>query len=263
MSASPAIPITQWALDLQQALQAAPGPLRRVMAVGEVDSTQDEARRANARPGQVIVAWRQTSGRGRLGRAWEDTGEDGIAMTMVVQRDRPERLAIAGAVGVCLGLERLCGERAKVMIKWPNDIMAGAPGVAVHRKLSGILIEQVDDHALIGVGVNVRQTAASWPEAIAAQAVSLLELGVDVDRLHAMIFVLTGMQIALSAGDDDLARLFAERDGLTGKAATFRSGEREIRGLVDRIDPMKGLALETSTGKLWLPAATTTVLERA
>ena len=246
------LPIEQWALDIQRGLAAVSGPLKRVAVVGEVDSTHDEARRMEAEPGQVIVAWRQLRGRGRLGRAWEDTGEDGVAMTMVVQRDRPERLAIASAVGACLGIERLCGEQAKVRIKWPNDVLAN------ERKIAGILVEQVDDRALIGVGVNVRQTV--WPEALADRAVSLTQLGVDVDRLHAILFVLTGMQIALGAADQEIERLFKERDGLSGKAATFLSGGREIRGLVDRIDPMRGLALETNKGMVWLPAATTSVV---
>jgi biotin-(acetyl-CoA carboxylase) ligase len=40
----------------------------------ETASTQDHARAAGIEPGTVVVAWRQTAGRGRLGRAWADTG---------------------------------------------------------------------------------------------------------------------------------------------------------------------------------------------
>ena len=42
--------------------------------VAETGSTQDSARRLGARPGDVVVAGRQSAGRGRLGRRWADTG---------------------------------------------------------------------------------------------------------------------------------------------------------------------------------------------
>ena len=248
-----ALPIEQWAADLQRTLEVVPGPLARVIVLGQTASTQDAAREMEAAQGQVIVTWRQTHGRGRLGRAWADTGEDGVAMTLVVPRDRPERMAIVSAVGVCLGIERLCGEHAAARIKWPNDIIAG------DRKVAGILVEQCDDRALIGIGVNVAQT--EWPDALAEDAISLAQLGVEVDRLHVMVFVLTGMQLALRMSDEELGSFFKERDALSGKAASFRSDEQEVRGLVDSIDPLRGLSLLTSEGPLWLPAATTTVLQ--
>ncbi len=135
--------IEAWTDRLQAVLTDPAGPLRRVIVVRETDSTQDAARRLGAEPGDVVVAWRQTSGRGRLGRAWADTGHEGIAVTFVIDAAPPERLAPACAVGAAraaeglLALRGITGEaRGAVGIKWPNDVVAGG------RKLAGVLVER-------------------------------------------------------------------------------------------------------------------------
>jgi BirA family transcriptional regulator, biotin operon repressor / biotin---[acetyl-CoA-carboxylase] ligase len=250
----PRVPFDQWQARLQASLDSSPGPLWKVLVVREADSTQDAARRMNARAGDVIVAWRQTSGRGRLGRAWEDTGEDGVAMTLVVARDRPERLAIASAVATTAGLTKFCEAHGLVAgIKWPNDILING------RKVAGILIEQVDDCAFVGIGINVHQLR--WPEALASRAISFQQLGVEIDRLAVMSEVMLAVQSTFSKSDAWVTAQFLERDVLRGSIAAFRCGEREVRGTVRRLDPMHGLAVFTeSEGEVWLPAATTSVL---
>lgn len=251
----PPMAIEQWPARLEQALEAARGPLRRAMVLHQTDSTQDAARRLDAKIGDVVVAWRQTNGRGRLARNWADTLDQGVAMTMVVQRDRPERLAIAAALAVSSAVAVTCRRKPdRVSIKWPNDVYVGS------RKIAGILIEQVDDRALVGVGINVLQM--EWPPAIAHRAISIRQLGVRTDRLRVIIRVLLAMQLALGKSDASLAEDFALRDSLSGSLATFGCGGRLIHGRVLRVDPMNGLAVLTATeGEVWLPAATTSVMK--
>jgi len=254
---NPPIAFEQWSGKLQECAAKCPEPRPRIVVLKEVDSTQDQARRTNASPGDVIVAWRQTNGRGRLGRTWLDTGQDGVAMTMVVPRDRPERLAIASAVGVASAITvvlKVYGDkrRPKAGIKWPNDIVISG------KKIAGILIEQNDDRALIGIGVNVHQR--SWPADLIGRAVSFAELGVNVDRVTVMDFLLQAWVGFGKDSDDDLIRLFKSFDVLRGASARFRNNGQEIHGKVLRIDPMRGLAVQPSEGEVWLPAATTTVV---
>ncbi|MHC4102053.1 MAG: biotin--[acetyl-CoA-carboxylase] ligase, partial [Planctomycetota bacterium] len=143
----PPVPIEQWSDRLQHVLDALDGPLRRVTVLRETGSTQDAAKRMSAEPGDVVVAWRQTAGRGRLGRAWADTGEDGIAVTLVTDAGPPSWLAVASAVGAACAAEALL--RRAVGIKWPNDVVVDG------RKLAGVLTEQAGGQALIGIGLNV------------------------------------------------------------------------------------------------------------
>ncbi|MHC4218812.1 MAG: biotin--[acetyl-CoA-carboxylase] ligase [Planctomycetota bacterium] len=244
------VPIEEWTDRLQGVVDGLGGPWRRVTLLRETGSTQDAARRMSAGPGDVIVAWRQTAGRGRLGRAWADTADAGIAVTMVTRAGPPQRLAVASAVGAAHAAERWLGRTAG--IKWPNDI------VVEGRKLAGVLIEQAAARALIGIGVNVRQT--DWPSELAGRAVSLAELGVVVDRVDAVASVIECVAVALELGGEELCDAYTIRDVLKGSRSTFRTDQRKVTGTVLRIDPMRGLLLSTEGGEVYLPAATTTVV---
>jgi BirA family biotin operon repressor/biotin-[acetyl-CoA-carboxylase] ligase len=246
----PRVPIEQWTDHLQRVLDAIDGPLRRVTVLRETGSTQDTAARMSAAPGDVIVAWRQTAGRGRRGRTWADTAEAGIAVTIVTEAGPPPWLAATAAVGAARAAERLLGR--PVGIKWPNDVVVDG------RKLAGVLVEQAAGRALIGVGVNVNQT--DWPPDLSGRAVSLAELGTRVDRVEAVAAVIESMSRALRLAPDELDDEFSARDVLKGSRATFRAQERTITGTVLRVDPMQGLLVDADGRQVYLPAATTTVL---
>ena len=245
-----AIPLERWTDRIEKVVASDRDLLRRVVILRETESTQDAARRPGAEPGDVVVAWRQTAGRGRLGRKWTDTQEDGVAMSLVIPAAPPERLALALAVGVARAAQQLLDR--PVGIKWPNDI------VIDDRKLAGILVEQSGALAVAGIGMNVAQT--SWPKELADRAVSLAQLGRPVDRLDVIVAVLESLRTALRQPNDVLAAAFSERDVLRGAEATLRNGPETIHGTVLRIDPFEGLLVKTSSGEIHLPAATTTIL---
>lgn len=244
------IPLEQWAERIEKVVASDGDLLRRVIVIRETESTQDAARRPGATLGDVVVAWRQTAGRGRLGRKWVDTQEDGVAMSLVIPAGPPERLALALAVGVADAAQRLLDR--PIGIKWPNDIVVDG------RKLAGILVEQSGTIAVAGIGMNVAQT--TWPEELADRAVSLAQLGVAVDRLDVIVALLESLPTALRQSNDVLAADFSERDVLRGTEATLRNGRETIHGTVLRIDPFEGLLVKTSSGEVRLPAATTTIL---
>jgi BirA family biotin operon repressor/biotin-[acetyl-CoA-carboxylase] ligase len=131
---------------------------------GETGSTNDDARsaaRAGAPEGTVVLASRQTSGRGRLGRSWESP--DGGAYFSAVLRPavspaEVSSLALAVALGIAEGLEAL---GVSPQLKWPNDVLADDDG-----KVAGILLEMAAetdrvDWVVVGVGVNVRRGVGS------------------------------------------------------------------------------------------------------
>ncbi len=231
---------------------AACGIFQKIVVVDEATSTQDTARRLDATPGTVVAALRQTAGRGRLGRVWADTSDEGIAVSFVIAKPaRPEALAIAAAVGAAVAAESLLNHA--VGIKWPNDI------VVEGRKLAGILIEQWGGRAVIGIGMNVTQT--DWPPPLEQRAVSLAQLGATCTRLDALAALVRAVSVALPIRDDQLCEQFAQRDVLPDTQAVFRTGERTITGTVVRIDPMHGLLVRTDREHVYLPAATTTVVD--
>lgn len=151
----------------------------------ETDTTNNRARELaleGAPEGTLVVAEKQTAGRGRRGKVWESPLGTGIWMSLVL---RPQ---IAPAEASVLTL--LCGlATAEAIeaetglsagIKWPNDILING------KKAVGILTEMdcemSEVHFVIpGIGINVN--TASFPPEIADIATSLyLECGKTVSR---------------------------------------------------------------------------------
>lgn len=259
MPPNPPDAIHTWADTIGTALADAGGPLVRSRVLAETDSTQVAARRL-ASIGEVIVTGRQTAGKGRRGRAWADTGDAGVAMTCTIAADRNERLAVAAAVAVAIGLEALAAPGAgSIGIKWPNDVLIN------RRKVAGVLIEQVDPtgpkrpdaarRALVGIGINVSQR--TWPDELANRAISLHQAGVDVERIDVIVAVLVALNAALGWSDQQLCDAFARRDALAGATVTAVDGSATVEGTVRAVDPMRGITLATRDGETRLNAPTT------
>lgn len=156
---------------------ALPPPFRLV-AYETIGSTNDELKRLareGAGEGLVIIAARQTAGRGRRGRAWASPPGNLYSSTLV----RPDcRAAAAAQLGfvAALGVAGAIGELAPhvdTRCKWPNDVLASG------KKISGILLETEmvsgdrPDFVILGIGMNL----ASSPRDTPYPATSLAEEG--------------------------------------------------------------------------------------
>lgn len=243
-------PPEDWPDAIEAVLARSCASLARVAVVRETGSTQDHARASGAGPGTVVVAWRQVAGRGRLGRAWADTGEDGVAVTFVLPDLPPESLAVRSAVAAARAAATFV-PGASVGIKWPNDVVADG------MKLAGVLVERADGRAYAGIGLNVRQR--SFPAELAPHATSLALLGHDADRLDVVLELVRAVDAVLTEGEDAVYRTYATLDRLTGRACGFLTPAGPVRGIVRRVDPRRGLCVETPSGDVFLPAATTSV----
>ena len=103
--------------------------------------------------GSVCYAQRQTSGRGRYGRVWDDHQSEQLFLSWRLSHARSfSTLPLVVGVGVCRALDNRFQLRG-IQIKWPNDILYQ------ERKLAGILVEActIDGqrHYVCGVGVNI------------------------------------------------------------------------------------------------------------
>lgn len=134
-----------------------------IIALDACDSTSSELlRRADqgAPAGTVVVADRQTAGRGRRGRNWLSAPAASLTFSLLWRfGGPPARLSgLSLAVGVALarGLESL-GARG-IRLKWPNDVLLAVDDDFA--KLAGILVELATDRlgtlAVIGVGLNLQ-----------------------------------------------------------------------------------------------------------
>jgi BirA family transcriptional regulator, biotin operon repressor / biotin---[acetyl-CoA-carboxylase] ligase len=134
--------------------------LPRVDVYDSVPSTMDAAHAAadaGAPAGTLIVADRQSAGRGRNGRRWASAAGAGLWMTLIERPTDPQALDVLSLrLGLRLShiLDGFAGDR--IEIKWPNDLYL------LGGKLAGILAEArwQDERpawVAIGIGINVQQ----------------------------------------------------------------------------------------------------------
>lgn len=238
--------------------------------VGSTNTLAKELAAAGAPSGTVLIADRQTGGRGRLGRSFLSPGGVGIYLSAIIRPDcAPQRLmhlTCAVAAAMCDAVETAFGFRPG--IKWTNDLVVGS------RKLGGILTELslnprtgLVDWAVLGIGINCRQAEADFDESIRSMACSARMItGQDSDRnlLAAEIVrslermdrelltekdtilkryragcITLGQQISILRGDDVShgTALDLDEEGAlivrldSGEIQTVNSGEVSIRGL--------------------------------
>ena len=245
------VPVERWPGALEAAVAAAGPPLARLVLLRETASTQDHARDAGSPPGTVVAAWRQTAGRGRLGRAWADTGADGIAVTFVLPDMPPESLAMRSAVAAAMAVRAFVpGDR--VGIKWPNDVVADG------RKLAGVLVERTAGAALVGIGINVLQGAFAAP--LDSVAASIAMLAPAPDRLEVLSELVRWVSRAVAMDAAEVARTYRSLDRLSGRPCAFSTPGGRVEGVVEEVDPLHGIRVRTPEGSRFLPAFTTSVV---
>ncbi|MER5333150.1 biotin--[acetyl-CoA-carboxylase] ligase [Micromonospora sp. NPDC002717] len=168
------------AARLRRALVAPHGPWARLelrVETGSTNADVAEAARAGEPEGLVVVAERQTAGRGRRGRAWQSPARAGIATSVLLRpgeavADRgwppvPQSgygwLPLLAGVALVEAVARLAELDAG--LKWPNDLLIGGA------KCAGILAEAVPGDSpaqppaiVLGIGLNVTLRADELPE---------------------------------------------------------------------------------------------------
>ena len=232
---------------------------REILHFTEVDSTNTYLKQAalgGAADGTVVIADGQTGGRGRLGRSFQSPSGKGLYLTALLRPDLSLKrlLPVTTLAGVAVSdaVETVCGVRPG--LKWPNDLVLDG------KKLCGILAELVMDEnekpcVVLGIGVNVSQTAVDFSPDVAKIAVSLeMAVGRSVSRpalAAAIIRELDCLYTALKVGDLS-GNLTAYRRDCVNLGKTIQliapGGERESAVAVD-IDEDFGLVVRTVDGK--------------
>lgn len=130
------------------------GSIRIVDETGSTNADLAQAIRAGENPaeGDWLVARRQTAGKGRQGREWFD-GEGnfmGSTVVPIAKSDPPApSLSFVAAIALLKAIHYFLGGGLEARLKWPNDVVVN------DGKISGILLESVESHVVIGIGVNL------------------------------------------------------------------------------------------------------------
>jgi BirA family biotin operon repressor/biotin-[acetyl-CoA-carboxylase] ligase len=145
--------------------------------------------------GATVVTDHQTAGRGRLGRAWEDAAGRAILMSVLLRPPAPmplwPQLSLVAGEAVAAALRELGVDAS---LRHPNDV------VVAGRKLVGVLPEASQGRVVLGIGVNVNQTAAELPADTAKPPTSVrIELGREVERAPLLAAILGELERAYDA----------------------------------------------------------------
>jgi BirA family biotin operon repressor/biotin-[acetyl-CoA-carboxylase] ligase len=199
----------------------------------------------------LLVAERQTQGRGRLGRGWVSAAGASLTFSIAVPLAPRDWAGLSLAVGLALAealdpstlaasQPALAPDAAapRIGLKWPNDLwltdaegrdapggLAGtrAPGAAAGgRKLGGILIETVGAAAgrvcVVGVGLNVQPLPASLANGLATACLEEMNGGASAPAVlaHVAAPLVGALQAFERDGFAPLEHRFARRDVLCG-----------------------------------------------
>lgn len=127
-----------------------------IVVLDSIDSTNDYLMaRVASEDCNVVLAEKQTAGRGRLGdRVWNSpSGNLYFSMHKVVHGDIQKLYGLSLVIGIAVARMLKNEELEDVQLKWPNDIYWHG------KKLGGILVEtkqsanKVD--VVIGIGINI------------------------------------------------------------------------------------------------------------
>lgn len=242
---------------IQKQLGESKWTVRLFDEVGSTNTLLKEMARQGAPAGTVLVADRQTGGRGRLGRTFLSPGGVGVYLSALIRPDCAPgelmHLTCATAVAMCNAVEAAFGFRPG--IKWTNDLVVG------NKKLGGILTELTLDPktsrvagAIIGVGINCGQLSADFDPSIRDMATSVrLVLGRETDRnvlIAEMVRALEQMDRGLLHSPAAMLERYKQDCITLGQAVSIVRGDEVRHAAALDIDTEGGLIVRYDSGEI-------------
>ncbi|TLS67235.1 biotin--[acetyl-CoA-carboxylase] ligase [Mariprofundus erugo] len=228
---------------------------RRLMLVEETGSTNQDVMQLAGQgeaEGLVLIADRQTRGRGRLGRCWH-TMPESLAVSALLRPPLPPeqvpQLSLLTAVALHEALHMYAPD---IRIKWPNDLLCHGA------KLAGILTEMRAEpgcmHAVVlGFGINLRAPENGWPDDIHQAVTDLASAsGRVVSRLEVVAAVLNALdrwyELFLQQGFAPVRAAWWQAHAASGQRVRVYDGREYIHGVAAALEADGALLLETNQG---------------
>ena len=229
----------------------------RVILLDTVASTNDIAKNLAIKGeahGSLVIAKSQTNGRGRMGRSFISSSENGLYFSFIlrprISADKSLNITVICAVALAKAIEETSGVGAK--IKWVNDIYIN------EKKCAGILTEaQLNpnctalDFCVVGVGVNVSTPKDGFNEEIKDIATAIYEksapCGYKTKLLEA--FFKHFFKYYSEIESKEFMLEYKNRSNLIGKDVDVYVGEKITRGTVIDIDVDARLVVQTEDGE--------------
>lgn len=231
---------------------------KQIFTFERLASTNDFAKRlakGGRNVGTIVIAEEQTRGRGRQSRPWHSPPGTGLWLTLIlsptIKRSDLGLIPLLSGVSVAQTLEQFGFQPS---LKWPNDVLING------KKVCGILGESEFrynelDVLIVGIGINVNQTATDLPNDIRDTATSLRQAsGNPVDRLSLLISLIENFERNHSIFSNDrreaLLEEWRKRCPFFGQNITVRNDQIYISGIFEAVDINGQLRLRTNDGNV-------------
>ena len=231
----------------------------RVEARRLVDSTntQLKAMAAQGAPeGTALLSEEQTGGRGTRGRSFLSP-PGGLYLSILLRPRVPlsELFTLTGwaAVAVRRGIEDACG--AWPDIKWMNDLyLGGGKLVGILTELSLLGESGEPDYVVVGVGVNVAQTAEGLRAAgLDGIAVSLATAGYEVERNALTVSILNAFEALYRDFPHKKADYLADyrvHCMTLGRRVSFEKNGAALTGIAEQVEEDFSLRIAGDDGRI-------------
>lgn len=221
-------------------------------------STSDAAlalsKQDSVRVPALILADRQTAGRGRgSNRWWSSSGSLTFSILLnttelhIPLAIRP-RISLAAGLAVCDAVDDALGRR-EAKLKWPNDVLCQG------RKICGILADvspHRQDLLALGIGINVNNSWSDAPPEVRSIATSLVEIaGREISPGDLLVATLGRLQQRLlwvGEQQEQLQQHWQQRCILTGRWVQIELPNDSVTGVCQGIDQEGALVVRTSEG---------------
>ncbi|MDE6834563.1 MAG: biotin--[acetyl-CoA-carboxylase] ligase [Ruminococcus sp.] len=231
---------------------------KQIIIYDEINSTNTCAKEmasAGISAGTVIVADTQNAGKGRLGRNFVSPKGKGLYMSIILRPsfdiNTASLITSATACAVADAIEKLCNH--DVRIKWVNDLYMNG------RKICGILTEaslgmemHSVDYAVVGIGINIRNSEGSFSRDLRVSATSIEEeTGMKIDRNRLCAEVLNSLEKYISDIESrSYIREYRNREILTGNTITANIEGNTIIAFAEGIDDNANLIIKLPDGTI-------------
>ena len=218
----------------------------------EVESTNsfllNKANKFNS-DGTILLAEKQTKGRGRKERVWYSAKGQNLTFSILLTSKKYlgkkfNLLNFTTSLSVAFALENLY--QLKTELKWPNDVLVNG------KKICGILLESTSqgnkiERVVIGVGLNVNQGLFQGNFNLEPTSVKL-ELGESVDREKLLAELLNTFEELIQKIDtnpDEIMKDWKDRCNLIGEKISVTEDGTTKYGIFDDLDEEGFLLLKT------------------
>jgi BirA family biotin operon repressor/biotin-[acetyl-CoA-carboxylase] ligase len=213
-----------------------------------IDSTQNQALTMTfdkENNGAVIIAEKQTSGKGRSGRKWESP-EGGIWLSVILHPKFDIGIVtlfpLASALSLAYAIEKIL--KIKSELKWPNDVTIQG------KKVAGILVDasfesNKIENLVLGVGINFNVDIKEIEKSLKGTknfygATSLSEyskVGRPLDLVLEFLTELEKIYFALNTGNvKEIIKEYTKRSSSVGKNVSINTEKEKITGKAIKID---------------------------